>query len=153
MAWNSDGNVNLSKHLFDLPWYISFIGRKDPIAVTTKVTVMCHFSSKPLMGNFFYPVDEKVYFLEETYERRVWTSLGTNSDGMILEIFLWEVDFSSSRNWLEGSIFLDIPFRLVQFMDFKTLRAQFSAGSRPLPNWFNIPENVKTKILMLHSRS
>ena len=46
-----------------------------------------------------------------------------------------------------------VPFRLVQFMEFKTLRAQFSVSFRPPPNSFNITENVETKILMLHNKS
>ena len=72
---------------------------------------------------------------------------------MTLKIFIWKVNFSSSRNFLKGSTFPAIPFHLVQFMDFKTLRAQFSVSSRLPPNSFNISENIKTKILMLHNVS
>ena len=61
MTWKSDGNVNLGKHLFDLPWYISCIGRKEPVAVTTKVAVICLLSSRPLMGTFFDPFDEEYF--------------------------------------------------------------------------------------------
>ena len=43
------------------------------------------------------------------------------------EIFFWYVNFSSSRNFLEGSSFPVVAFLLVQFLDlrFKILRAQF----------------------------
>ena len=70
---------------------------------------------------------------------------------MTLEIFLWQVNFCTSGNFFKGSTFPVAPFRLVQFMVFKTLRAQFSVSSRPPPSSFNIPENVKTKILMLQN--
>ena len=74
--------MNLGIHLFYLPWYISFTWRKKPVAVTAKVTLMCLLSSRPLMGKFFDPFDEKVYFPGETYERGVWSTLGTSSDGI-----------------------------------------------------------------------
>ena len=35
-----DGNINLGKHFFDLPRYMSYIGRKKPAAVTAKVAVI-----------------------------------------------------------------------------------------------------------------
>ena len=72
---------------------------------------------------------------------------------MTLEFFLWKVNFISSRNFLEGYTFPIVPFSLVQFMDFKILRAQFSVSSRSPLNSFNIPKNIKTKILMLHQKS
>ena len=55
----------------------------------------------------------------------VWSRLRTRADGtswsnITFEIFLRKVNFSSSRNFLEGSTFLIMPFVLVQFIDFKT---------------------------------
>ena len=78
----------------------------------------------------------------------VWSRLRARADGTSLsnityEIFLWNVNFSSSRNFLEGSTFPVVPFLLVQFIDFKTLRAQFSVNSRPPPNSFNKPKMQK----------
>ena len=72
---------------------------------------------------------------------------------MTLKIFLWKVYFSFSRNFLEVSTFPVIPFRFVQFMDFKTILVKFSVSSRPPPNPFEITENVKTKMLMLYNKS
>ena len=36
------------------------MGRKKPVAETTKVAVICLLSSSPLMGTFFDPFDENV---------------------------------------------------------------------------------------------
>ena len=63
------------------------------------------------------------------------------------EIFLRKVNFPFSRNFLQGSTFLVVLFCLVQFMDFRTIRAQLSVSSRSPPNFLNLPENVKTKNL------
>ena len=62
LTWKSDGNVNLGKQLSDLPWYTTSLGRKEPAAVTTKVVVICLLSSRPLMGTFYDPFNEKVCF-------------------------------------------------------------------------------------------
>ena len=83
----------------------------------------------------------------------VWSRLRARADGTSLsnityEIFLWNVNFSSSRNFLEGSTFPVVPFLLVQFIDFKTLRAQFSVNSRPPPNSFN-----KSKMEKIENRN
>ena len=72
----------LGKHLFYLPWYINCIGKKETVAVTTKVAIIYLLSFRPLMGTFFDPLDEKVYFSAGTYERGVWSKLRTSSDGM-----------------------------------------------------------------------
>ena len=98
VTWKSDGNVNLGKHLSDLLWYVSCIGRKEPVAVTAKVAIFCLLSSRPLMATFFDPFDEKVHFPGETYERGVWSRLRTSFDGislsnMILEMFFLESNF------------------------------------------------------------
>ena len=71
VTWKSDGNVNLGKYLFNLPWYISRKGRKESLAVITRVAVISLLSSTPLMEAFFDPFDENVYFPWETYERDV----------------------------------------------------------------------------------
>ena len=56
LTWKSDGNVNLGKHHFNLPWYISRKGRKESLAVVTKVAVISLLSSTPLMEAFFRPL-------------------------------------------------------------------------------------------------
>ena len=53
VTWKSDGNENLGKHLFDLPWNISRKGRKESLAFVTKVAVISLLSSTPLMEAFF----------------------------------------------------------------------------------------------------
>ena len=40
----------------------------ESVAVTTKVAVFCLLSSRSLMGTFFEPFDEKMYFPWEIYE-------------------------------------------------------------------------------------
>ena len=110
-------------------------------------------SSSPLMGTFFDPFDEKCIPTGRDIRRGVRTRLRTRADGtswsdITFEIFLWKVNFSSSRNFLEGSTFPVVPFLLVQFIDFKTLRAQFSVNSRPPPNSFN-----KSKMEKIENRN
>ena len=46
-------------------------GRKESLAVITRVAVISLLSSTPLMEAFFDPFDENVYFPWETYERDV----------------------------------------------------------------------------------
>ena len=84
VTWKSDGNVNLGRHLFDLPWYIRCIKRKEPVAVTRKVAVICLLSSRPLMGTFFDLFWWKsVNFPEDTCDRGVWSRLRTSPDGIL----------------------------------------------------------------------
>ena len=42
------------------------MSRKEPVAETTKVAVICLLSSSPLIGTLFDPFDENVYFPGET---------------------------------------------------------------------------------------
>ena len=53
------------------------------------------------------------------------------------EIFFWKVDFSSKRNYLDASIFLVVPFLLIQFIDLMNPRAQSSFNSKEPPFSFN----------------
>ena len=62
VSWKSDGNVNLGKHLFDLPWYISCIERKKPVAVTTKVAVICLYHLDLWWEHFLTPSMKKCTF-------------------------------------------------------------------------------------------
>ena len=52
---------------------------------------------------------------------------------------LWKVNFSSKRNCLDGSIFPEVPFLLVQFIDLITPLAQSSFNSKgPLFSFNNV---------------
>ena len=86
---------------------------------------------------------------QERQEKGVWSRLRARADGtswsnITSEIFLWKVNFSSSKNFLEGFTFSVVPFLLVQLIDLETLWTQFSVNSRPLPNSFNKPKMQKT---------
>ena len=121
----------------------SWIGRKELAAETAKVAVICLLSSSPLKEIYFLTSLMKMYTSQERHKKGgVWSRLRTRADGtswsnITFQIFLWNVIFSPSRNFLEGSTFPVVPFLLVQFIDFKTSRAQFSVNSRPPPNSFN----------------
>ena len=70
------------------------------------------------------------------------------------EIALLEVNFSSAKNWAEGSPFPVVPFLLTQSIDFKTRLAQLSANVIPPTNSkrllgsfaFNTPLSIEINI-------
>ena len=105
------------------------------------------FVIKPFNGNIFWHLWWK-FILPWRDIKGVWSRLRTRADrtswsSITFEIFLWKVNFSSSRNLLEGSTFPVVSFLLVQFIDFKTLRAHISINSRPPPNSINKPKIQK----------
>ena len=107
----------------------------------------CSFIIYTFDGNIFWPVRWKSVLSQEDIRKvclikiksKLWRYIMIQYDTG--KVFFWKVNFSYFKNFLEGSTFLVVPFRLVQFMDFKKLQAQFCVSSRPPRNPFNIPEN------------
>ena len=107
-----------------------------------------HFVIKPFNGNIILPFWWTCILPHRDIRKGVWSRLRTRADGtswsnITFEIFLWKVNFSFSRNFLEDSTFPVVPFLLVQFIDFKTLRGQFSINSRRSRNSSNKPKMQK----------
>ena len=130
VIWKPDENINLDKLLFYFLWHISCIGRNEPVAVTTKVAVICLYHLDLWWEHFLTTLMKKCTFRRNIRKgclikirNKLWRYIMTQYD---------TGNFSSSRKFLEGS-----TFWVVQFIDFKTLPVQFPVISRPPPNSFS----------------
>ena len=96
------------------------------------------------MGMFFASLKLNVYFFVLTYDRRVWSvwSMLMIKDGEIpcyetnIDMFLLKVNFSSAKNWREGSTFPVISLRLLHVSFSNTLLAHLSVNTRSPPYSF-----------------
>ena len=96
------------------------------MVVTAKVAVIFLLSSRSLMGTFFTPSIKKAHFPVKAYKRGCLVKVKNKFCIMIQygtgNVSLKKVIFFPSNNFLEGSNFPVLLFRLVQFMDFKTIQ-------------------------------
>ena len=130
-----------SFNFFKQLYWMSWIGRNFPVMLTVKVAVFCLLLSILLIDTVFAPFGFKVYFPEEIYDS-VWSrfrisSFGTSCSSIIDEIRLWNVSFSSSKNYLLCSISPIVPFLLYHSIDFNTPLAQPSVSIMWPPRSFN----------------
>ena len=114
-------NYNFIKKLdgFSCTWPIFMV------KLTKKVAVTCRLSSTLLIETFFKtlkllnfkPLKLKVYFPGDTYDKRVWLIFKTNESRIswrntAVDTALWKVNFSSAKNYDEGSALPVVPLSL-----------------------------------------
>ena len=135
MTWNLKRNVNFDKHLF----LFTFINQLNRQKGTCTRIYRSHrnlpFVIKPFNWNFSL-LWWKCTLPSRDIRKEVLVYVKNKSWCVIVTQYnIW--NFSSLWNFLGGSTFSVVPFLLVQFIDFKTIRAQFFVHSRPPPNSFN----------------
>ena len=133
VTWNLKWNVNFDKHLF-LFTFINQLNRQKGTC-TRNYRSNLPFVIKPFNWNFWL-LWWKCTLSSRDIRKEVLVYIKNKSWCVIVIQFnVW--NFSFLWNFLEGSTFSVVPFLLVQFKDFKTIRAQLSVHSRPPPNFFN----------------
>ena len=119
------------------------VGKNFPGELTAKVTVICRLSSTPFVGTFFNPLKLKVYCPGDAEDKGVWSMFKTRKFriswlDIAVDIVRWKVNFSSARNWGEGSVLPVVPFRLEQFKSDRTFLAYWFVSSTVPPNSFRM---------------
>ena len=93
------------------------------------------------MGMFFAPLKLNVYFLVLTYDRGVCSMLMIKDGGISCsetnaDMFPWKMNFSSAKNWREGTTFPVLPLRLLHVSFSNTPLANLSVNTRSPPYSF-----------------
>ena len=122
----SAGKSNVLRYLLVFSSRMSWIGRDFPVMLTVKVTLICLWSSIPLIDTAFAPFGLKVYFPGETYGKGVWSRFRISSLVVCHVMFLNNrrnaslecVSFSSIKNCFLGSILPVVPSLFDRSIDF-----------------------------------
>ena len=106
--------------------------------MTAKVAVVCHLSSTSLTGMIFLPLKLSVYFPVLTKDMGIWSMLMIKHGGIPClvfnaDMFLRKLNFSSAKNWGEGSSVPVAPLRLFHLSFSNTPQAHFLVNTRSLP--------------------
>ena len=133
-----EGQENFVKLRLVFHEYISWIDEESPVQMTAKVAVVWCLSSMPLTGTIFAPLKLNVHFPVLTKDMGVWYMLMIKHGGIPclvtnVDMFLWKLNFSSAKNWGEGSSILVAPLRLFHLSFSNTPQAHFSVNTGSLP--------------------